>query len=142
LPTYSLSKAALEAFSAIMAKDLVGTGVTVNVLVPGGGVTNTPIVPFEAGYDRAEMIQPAVMVAAAQLAGVRCCRRRDRTAFPRGALRSEPAAGRSRRQSRRSSRLGRYRDDADRTAAAKLADAFTNPGWRGRTAQPTANFRW
>jgi NAD(P)-dependent dehydrogenase (short-subunit alcohol dehydrogenase family) len=59
-PTYGPSKAALEAFSAIMAKDLAGTGVTVNVLVPGG-VTNTAMVPLEAGYDRAEMIQPAVM---------------------------------------------------------------------------------
>ena len=59
-PTYGPSKAALEAFSAIMAKDLAGTGVTVNVLVPGG-VTNTPMVPPEAGYDRTEMIQPAVM---------------------------------------------------------------------------------
>jgi NAD(P)-dependent dehydrogenase (short-subunit alcohol dehydrogenase family) len=37
-PTYGPSKAALEAFSAIMAKDLVGTGVTVNVLVPGGSL--------------------------------------------------------------------------------------------------------
>ena len=61
-PTYGPSKAALEAFSAIMAKDLAGTGVTVNVLVPGG-VTNTGMVPLEAGYDRAEMIQPAVMVS-------------------------------------------------------------------------------
>ena len=34
-PTYGPSKAALEALSAIMAKDLDGTGVTVNVLVPG-----------------------------------------------------------------------------------------------------------
>ena len=59
-PTYGPSKAALEAFSAIMAKDLAGTGVTVNVLVPGG-VTNTGMVPLEAGYDREEMIQPAVM---------------------------------------------------------------------------------
>jgi len=31
-----------------------------HVLVPGG-VTNTGMVPLEAGYDRAEMIQPAVM---------------------------------------------------------------------------------
>jgi NAD(P)-dependent dehydrogenase (short-subunit alcohol dehydrogenase family) len=59
-PTYGPSKAALEAFSAIMAKDLDGTGVTVNVLVPGG-VTNTPMVPQEAGFDRREMIQPEVM---------------------------------------------------------------------------------
>jgi len=59
-PTYGPSKAALEAFSAIMAKDLEGSGITVNVLVPGG-VTNTPMVPNEAGFDRQEMIQPDVM---------------------------------------------------------------------------------
>src|SRR5712691_1783304 len=78
-PTYGPSKAALEAFSAIMAKDLAGTGVTVNVLVPGG-VTNTGMVPLAAGYAREEMIQPAVMApplvwlasdAAAQITGRR-----------------------------------------------------------------------
>ncbi len=60
-PTYGPSKAALEALSAIMAKDLDGTGVTVNVLVPGG-VTNTPMIADEAGFDRAKLIQPEVMV--------------------------------------------------------------------------------
>jgi NAD(P)-dependent dehydrogenase (short-subunit alcohol dehydrogenase family) len=59
-PTYGPSKAALEALSAIMAKDLDGTGVTVNVLVPGG-VTNTPMISDEAGFDRARLIQPGVM---------------------------------------------------------------------------------
>jgi len=59
-PTYGPSKAALEAFSSIMAKDLEDSGITVNVLVPGG-VTNTPMVPNEAGFDRQEMIQPEVM---------------------------------------------------------------------------------
>jgi NAD(P)-dependent dehydrogenase (short-subunit alcohol dehydrogenase family) len=59
-PTYGPSKAALEAFSAIMSKDLDGSGVTVNVLVPGG-VTNTPMVPLESGFDRQDMIQPEVM---------------------------------------------------------------------------------
>jgi NAD(P)-dependent dehydrogenase (short-subunit alcohol dehydrogenase family) len=59
-PTYGPSKAALEAFSAIMSKDLDGSGVTVNVLVPGG-VTNTPMVPMESGFDRQDMIQPEVM---------------------------------------------------------------------------------
>ena len=59
-PTYGPSKAALEALSAIMAKDLDGTGVTVNVLVPGG-ITNTPMVSDAAGFDRAQMIQPEVM---------------------------------------------------------------------------------
>src|SRR6516162_10074759 len=60
-PTYGPSKAALEALSAIMAKDLDETGVTVNVLVPGG-VTNTPMISDEAGFDRAKLIQPEVMV--------------------------------------------------------------------------------
>ena len=60
-PTYGPSKAALEALSAIMAKDLEGSGVTVNVLVPGG-VTNTAMVPQQAGFDRQEMIQPEIMV--------------------------------------------------------------------------------
>ncbi|MGA7865863.1 MAG: SDR family oxidoreductase [Stellaceae bacterium] len=59
-PTYGPSKAALEALSAIMAKDLDGTGVTVNVLVPGG-VTNTPMISDEAGFERANLIQPEVM---------------------------------------------------------------------------------
>jgi NAD(P)-dependent dehydrogenase (short-subunit alcohol dehydrogenase family) len=56
-PTYGPSKAALEALSAIMAKDLDGTGVTVNILVPGG-VTDTPMISDEAGFDRAKLIQP------------------------------------------------------------------------------------
>jgi NAD(P)-dependent dehydrogenase (short-subunit alcohol dehydrogenase family) len=60
-PTYGPSKAALEALSAIMAKDLDGTGVTVNVLVPGG-ITNTPMVSDASGFDRTKMIQPDVMV--------------------------------------------------------------------------------
>ncbi len=52
-PTYGPSKAALEAFSAIMSKDLDGSGVTVNA--------NTPMVPQESGFDRQEMIQPEIM---------------------------------------------------------------------------------
>jgi NAD(P)-dependent dehydrogenase (short-subunit alcohol dehydrogenase family) len=59
-PTYGPSKAALEALSAIMAKDLDGTGVTVNVLVPGG-VTNTPMISDGAGFERDKLIQPEIM---------------------------------------------------------------------------------
>src|SRR5258708_105367 len=59
-PTYGPSKAALEAFSAIMSKDLDGSGVTVNVLVPGG-VTNTPMGPLETGFDRQGTIPPGGM---------------------------------------------------------------------------------
>ena len=60
-PTYGPSKAALEAMSAIWAKDLAGSGVTVNVLVPGG-VTDTPMISEEAGFDRARLIRPQIMV--------------------------------------------------------------------------------
>lgn len=62
MPAYGPSKAALEALSAIMAKDLDGSGVTVNVVVPGG-VTNTPMISDEAGFERERLIQPEVMAA-------------------------------------------------------------------------------
>ena len=57
---YGSSKAAAESATAVMAADLAGTGVTANVLVPGG-VTNTPLVGDDAG-DRAKMLQPEIMV--------------------------------------------------------------------------------
>src|SRR5262249_60114219 len=57
---YGGSKAAAEAAMAILAADLQGTGVTANVLVPGG-VTNTPLVGDDAG-DRSRMLQPEIMV--------------------------------------------------------------------------------
>jgi len=59
---YGVSKAALEACSAIWAKDLDGSGVTVNVLVPGGP-TNTGMVPAASSPDRGAMLQPDVMRA-------------------------------------------------------------------------------
>jgi len=57
---YGASKAATEAAMAVLAADLKGTGVTSNVLVPGG-VTNTGIVGDEAG-DRNRMLQPEIML--------------------------------------------------------------------------------
>ena len=57
---YGASKAAAEAAMAGLAADLEGTGVTSNVLVPGG-VTNTPLVGEDAG-DRSKMLQPEIMV--------------------------------------------------------------------------------
>jgi NAD(P)-dependent dehydrogenase (short-subunit alcohol dehydrogenase family) len=57
---YGASKAAAEAAMAVLAADLTGTGVTSNILVPGG-VTNTALVGDHAG-DRSRMLQPDIMV--------------------------------------------------------------------------------
>jgi NAD(P)-dependent dehydrogenase (short-subunit alcohol dehydrogenase family) len=44
-----------------MAADLEGTGVTVNVIIPGGTV-NTPMIPVEALFARDALLQPEVML--------------------------------------------------------------------------------
>jgi 3-oxoacyl-[acyl-carrier protein] reductase len=59
---YGPSKAALEAATSVWAKDLEGTGVTANVVVPGGPV-NTAFIPENAPFDRDNLIQPEVMAA-------------------------------------------------------------------------------
>ena len=59
---YGPSKAALEACTAIWAGDLEGTGITVNVLVPGGPA-DTAMVPPASSPDRAAMIRPKAMAA-------------------------------------------------------------------------------
>jgi len=57
---YGPLKAALEAMSAVWAEELKQDGITVNVLVPGGP-TDTPFISDDAGWDRARMLQPAIM---------------------------------------------------------------------------------
>jgi 3-oxoacyl-[acyl-carrier protein] reductase len=57
---YGPTKAALEAHTRVMATDLEGTGVTANVLVPGGPV-NTRMIPLASGLPRDKLIQPTVM---------------------------------------------------------------------------------
>jgi len=59
---YGPTKAAAEGLSAVMASDLAGSGVTVNVLIPGG-IVNTPMIPGEAPFLREELIQPEAMLA-------------------------------------------------------------------------------
>jgi NAD(P)-dependent dehydrogenase (short-subunit alcohol dehydrogenase family) len=61
---YGPSKAGHEAMVAIMAQDLDGTGVTANVLVPGGP-TNTDFFADRSSSERAALIQPDVMQAPA-----------------------------------------------------------------------------
>jgi NAD(P)-dependent dehydrogenase (short-subunit alcohol dehydrogenase family) len=59
---YGASKAAAESATAVMAEDLAGTGVTANVLVPGG-MTDTRILPDAAVKDRSKLLRPEIMVA-------------------------------------------------------------------------------
>ena len=59
---YGPSKAGHEALVATMAQELEGTGVTANVLVPGG-VTNTNMIAPVPEDAKAELIQPEVMQA-------------------------------------------------------------------------------
>jgi NAD(P)-dependent dehydrogenase (short-subunit alcohol dehydrogenase family) len=55
---YAGSKAAMEAHTAVLAQDLADTGVTANVLIPGGAA-NTRLIPFA---DRSALVQPDAMV--------------------------------------------------------------------------------
>jgi 3-oxoacyl-[acyl-carrier protein] reductase len=62
---YGPSKAALEAMSVIWAKDLQGTGVTVNVLLPGGAA-DTRLLPGSGSGRRGadgNLLSPALMRA-------------------------------------------------------------------------------
>lgn len=61
---YGPSKAALEAASQVWAADLVGTGVTVNILLPGGA-TDTALLPDMANKRGADgqLLHPSLMRA-------------------------------------------------------------------------------
>ena len=57
---YGPVKAAMEALASAMYHDLENTGITVNVLVPGGGA-DTGFVKTAPGESRDHLIKPAVM---------------------------------------------------------------------------------
>jgi len=59
---YGPSKAAHEALIAMASRELEGTGVTVNVLVPGG-MASTDLIPDDTDHQRDNMIKPEVMQA-------------------------------------------------------------------------------
>lgn len=59
---YGPSGAGVEALSRVMAADLAGSSVTVNLLLPGGRGTRTGMVPDDAPAEvRARLLDPAVM---------------------------------------------------------------------------------
>jgi len=57
---YGPCKAGVEAMAAAHAKEFAGSGITVNVVVPGGPA-DTPMVPPESGFQREQLIAPSVM---------------------------------------------------------------------------------
>jgi NAD(P)-dependent dehydrogenase (short-subunit alcohol dehydrogenase family) len=57
---YGPSKAAVEAYSLMLARELEGSGITVNVVLPGGPA-NTQMVPDEEGLDRPTLLPVAIM---------------------------------------------------------------------------------
>lgn len=59
---YGATKAALESASAVWATELASSGITVNVLIPGGP-TDTPFIGAESGWSREAMLRPAIMGA-------------------------------------------------------------------------------
>jgi NAD(P)-dependent dehydrogenase (short-subunit alcohol dehydrogenase family) len=61
-PAYGSSKATHGAFVSSIAQALEGTGVTANVLVPGGA-TNTNLLPADSTADRSKLLQADVMQA-------------------------------------------------------------------------------
>jgi NAD(P)-dependent dehydrogenase (short-subunit alcohol dehydrogenase family) len=59
---YGPAGAGVEALSRVMAADLAGTSVTVNVLLPGGRGTRTGMVPDDVPAEvRASLLDPSVM---------------------------------------------------------------------------------
>ncbi|MBM3607932.1 MAG: SDR family oxidoreductase [Alphaproteobacteria bacterium] len=59
---YGQAKAAMEAASACWAEDLAGTGVTCNVLIPGGAA-DTAMIPADAPVERSRLVSPQAMIA-------------------------------------------------------------------------------
>jgi NAD(P)-dependent dehydrogenase (short-subunit alcohol dehydrogenase family) len=59
---YGPAGAGVEALSRVMAADLAGSTVTVNILLPGGRGTRTGMIPDDAPAEvRARLLDPAVM---------------------------------------------------------------------------------
>jgi len=57
---YGATKSALESVSAVWADQLKGTGITVNVLVPGGP-TDTAFIGDQSPWPRDKMLRPEIM---------------------------------------------------------------------------------
>ena len=114
---YGGSKAANEAHLLALAQELEGTGVTANVLVPGGAA-NTRMVSLAQAAGSLEAGRARSDGGAAALALLERVRRRQRPALHRHALGQEPAAGGGGEKSRRARCLAAARPPGDHARAA------------------------
>ena len=60
---YAVTKVAMEGATIVWAKDLDGTGVTCNSLIPGGAVDTPFVQPSEREFLAGNLLQPEVVVA-------------------------------------------------------------------------------
>ena len=120
---YGPSKAALEASSANWAGDLEGTGVTVNVLIPGGPA-DTPFVPLASQPDRSRLVRPERMAAPILWLLFGCVGRRQRPPFRRQRLGSGHSGGRGCR------RLPPRRSRGRVSAGRRPRSRYPGPGER------------
>ena len=107
---YGGSKAANEAILTALAQELDGSGVTANVLVPGGAA-DTRLVPRAMAPDRSQLIPPEVMVA--PLIWLCSNRWHQRSTLHCHALGRFVAAGRGGEKSRRAGGLAATRPSSD-----------------------------
>ena len=118
---YGATKAAHECFVAALADELEGSGITANVLVPGGAA----ITRMTAGYGaaQAKMIPPERHGEAAAVASLARVRRREWTALHRCAVGRQARArgrGREMQRARRLAAIGSAVDPARFGALARL----------------------
>jgi len=62
---YGPSKAALESMSVIWAQELVGTGITLNILLPGGATLTGMIPPTFPEDQKQDLLKPDIIAPAA-----------------------------------------------------------------------------
>lgn len=89
LVPYGPAGAAVEALSRVMAADLAGSSVTVNLLLPGGSGTRTGMLPDDVPAEvQARLQDPAVMGPPNRVARLRSGHRPARPAHRRDRVRS------------------------------------------------------
>ncbi len=122
---YGGSKAAHEATAAAMAEELAGTGVTVNILVPGGPVNTRMTAGFgarQSNADRARRDGRAALVAHRARLG----RRRHRSALHRRAVGRVAPRGAGGRDVRRARRLAAARAPINLSAGTNAMKRSTS----------------